>query len=59
MNEDLITRFQSLNIALNDLAQLLADEDHGAGYVKRLASESDRLFLDLLIVLSDKELKAA
>jgi len=47
--EQLIESTKSIMNGLNDLTQLMADEDPGAEYVKRLAREMDQLFVQVIL----------
>ncbi|HQQ62681.1 MAG TPA: hypothetical protein PLF22_03820 [Pseudomonadales bacterium] len=43
---------KNLMNGMRDLASLMADEDHGAGYVQRLAAEMQDFYVQFLIALN-------
>lgn len=51
--EQLIRDYQALMDGLIDLSNMMASENPGSGYVQRLAAESERYFVKLLIAVSE------
>lgn len=46
--DNLVNDLKTLTEGLEDLSNLMADEDRGSSYIKRLALEAEKLWVDAL-----------